>query len=287
MIPIALIRHGPTDWNAEHRLQGRADRPLSDEGRAKVSGWKVPAAYKSYDWVASPLSRAQQTAELLALNILRLEPGIVEMDWGDWEGHTRTELDEIYGDEVSKRAALGLDLRPHNGESPRDVRDRVADWARTIANSGTQKFMQSLSGDAQKDSQLIGQFGVGFYSSFIVAHKVEVTTRRAGLKREEGVRWVAEGKNDYTLESVDWLQRGTQIVLHLRDEADEVLNAYRLRSIVNKYSDHISLPIVMDKDIEGEEGTEPTVEEETVNSATALWTRSKRSIKKAEYEEVD
>ena len=137
MIPIALIRHGPTDWNAEHRLQGRADRPLSDEGRAKVSGWKVPAAYKSYDWVASPLSRAQQTAELLALNILRLEPGIVEMDWGDWEGHTRTELDEIYGDEVSKRAALGLDLRPHNGESPRDVRDRVAAWARTIADSGT------------------------------------------------------------------------------------------------------------------------------------------------------
>ena len=137
MIPIALIRHGPTDWNAEHRLQGRADRPLSDEGRAKVSGWKVPAAYKSYDWVASPLSRAQQTAELLALDILRLEPDIVEMDWGDWEGHTRTELDEIYGDEVSKRAALGLDLRPHNGESPRDVRDRVADWARTIANSGT------------------------------------------------------------------------------------------------------------------------------------------------------
>ena len=137
MIPIALIRHGPTDWNAEHRLQGRADRPLSDEGRAKVSGWKVPAAYKSYDWVASPLSRAQQTAELLALNILRLEPDIVEMDWGDWEGHTRTELDEIYGDEVSKRAALGLDLRPHNGESPRDVRDRVAAWARAIADSGT------------------------------------------------------------------------------------------------------------------------------------------------------
>jgi broad specificity phosphatase PhoE len=136
MTPIALIRHGPTDWNADHRLQGHADRPLSDEGRAKVSEWTVPDSYKAFEWVSSPLSRARQTAELLTLDIVRLEPAIIEMDWGDWEGHTRTELDEIYGDEVSKRAALGLDLRPHNGESPRDVRERVAVWARDIAESG-------------------------------------------------------------------------------------------------------------------------------------------------------
>lgn len=136
MTPIALIRHGPTDWNGEHRLQGHADRPLSDEGREKVSGWAVPDSYKSFEWVTSPLSRARQTAELLSLDIVRQEPAIIEMDWGDWEGHTRTELDEIYGDEVSKRAALGLDLRPHNGESPRDVRDRVADWARRVAETG-------------------------------------------------------------------------------------------------------------------------------------------------------
>lgn len=136
MTPIALIRHGPTDWNAEKRLQGRTDRPLSDDGRSEVGAWRVPDEYRTFEWVASPLSRAQQTAELLALDIARLEPAVIEMDWGDWEGRTRTELDEIYGDEVEKRAALGLDLRPHNGESPRDVRERVAVWARTIASEG-------------------------------------------------------------------------------------------------------------------------------------------------------
>ena len=136
MTRIALIRHGPTDWNAEHRLQGRTDRPLSGEGRAKVAEWTVPDAYRSFEWVASPLSRARQTAEILSLDIARLEPAIIEMDWGAWEGHTRTELDEIYGEEVSIRAAKGLDLRPHDGESPRDVRDRVAAWAREIAAAG-------------------------------------------------------------------------------------------------------------------------------------------------------
>lgn len=135
--PIAFIRHGPTDWNAEHRLQGRTDRPLSEDGRAQVAGWKVPDAYRGFDWVASPLSRARQTAEILGIEVQRLETAIVEMDWGDWEGHTRAELDEIYGEEVAQRAALGLDLRPHNGESPRDVRARVAAWAREIAAGGT------------------------------------------------------------------------------------------------------------------------------------------------------
>lgn len=133
---IALIRHGPTDWNAEKRLQGHADRPLSEAGRAEVSGWRVPAEYRDFDWVASPLVRARETAELLSLDIARLEPAIVEMDWGDWEGHTRAELDAKYGDEVAARAALGLDLRPHNGESPRDVRARVAAWMREVAAAG-------------------------------------------------------------------------------------------------------------------------------------------------------
>ena len=136
MTQIALIRHGPTDWNAEHRLQGRNDRPLSDEGRTEVSGWRVPAEYRSFDWVSSPLIRAQHTAEILSIDIDRLEPAIIEMDWGAWEGHTRAELDEIYGEEVSLRAARGLDLRPHDGESPRDVRDRFAAWARDIAATG-------------------------------------------------------------------------------------------------------------------------------------------------------
>lgn len=136
MTPIALIRHGPTDWNAEHRLQGRIDRPLSDPGRAEVASWRVPPGYHGFDWVASPLVRARETAEMLGLPVSRIEPAVIEMDWGDWEGRTRPELDEIYGDEVERRTALGLDLRPHNGESPRDLRDRVAAWARGIAATG-------------------------------------------------------------------------------------------------------------------------------------------------------
>ena len=158
-------------------------------------------------------------------------------------------------------------------------REEIIDNLGTIAKSGTREFFESLTGDQSKDSQLIGQFGVGFYSSFIVAEKLEVISRRAGLGREEGVRWISEGKNDYSLETVDRPKRGTKIVLYLRDDAEEFLNAFRLRSIINKYSDHISIPIVMDKEGEDEKG------EETVNSATALWTRSKKDIKDEEYEE--
>jgi len=143
-------------------------------------------------------------------------------------------------------------------------REEVIENLGTIAKSGTRQFFESLTGDQSKDSQLIGQFGVGFYSAFIVSDRVEVVSRRAGTPREECVRWISEGKADYTLETVDRPKRGTKIVLHLRDEADEFLNAYRLRSIVHKYSDHISLPIVMDKEGEDEKG------EETINSATAL-----------------
>jgi molecular chaperone HtpG len=160
-------------------------------------------------------------------------------------------------------------------------RDEVIEHLGTIAKSGTRQFFESLTGDQSKDSQLIGQFGVGFYSSFIVADKVEVLSRRAGVSREEGVRWISEGKSDYTLETVDRPKRGTKIILHLRDEAEEFLNAHRLRATINKYSDHISLPIVMDKEGEGEDDKG----EETVNSATALWTRSKKDIKDEEYDE--
>lgn len=136
MTPIALIRHGPTDWNAERRLQGRADRPLSDAGRARVAGWSVPAEFRSFEWVTSPLARARETAEILGLAVARADDAVVEMDWGDWEGRTRPELDARYGAEVGRRAALGLDLRPHNGESPRDVRARFGDWARSVAEGG-------------------------------------------------------------------------------------------------------------------------------------------------------
>jgi len=171
-------------------------------------------------------------------------------------------------------------------------RDEVIENLGTIARSGTRQFFESLTGDQSKDSQLIGQFGVGFYSAFIVAEKVEVLSRRAGMAKEEGVRWISEGKADYSLESLELPKRGTKIVLHLRKEAKEFLNDNRLRGIINKYSDHISMPIVMDKKIpappvEGEEENkaEDQIVEETVNSATALWTRGKKDISDDEYNE--
>ena len=127
MISVAVIRHGPTDWNEQKRIQGRADRTLSPNGRERVAGWSVPGELGPLDWVVSPLTRAIETAELLGLTC-RPEPLLVEMDWGAWEGKTRDELIEHYGDEFENRAAKGLDLRPHGGESPREVRERVRRW---------------------------------------------------------------------------------------------------------------------------------------------------------------
>ncbi|MGH8247360.1 MAG: molecular chaperone HtpG, partial [Gammaproteobacteria bacterium] len=145
-----------------------------------------------------------------------------------------------------------------------------------IAKSGTRQFFSALTGDAARDSKLIGQFGVGFYSSFMVAEKVEVVTRRAGLARGEGVRWISAGRSDYTIETLDRPKRGTRVTLFLREGASEFLDGARLRGIIRKYSDHISLPIVMDAAGKGEE---------TVNSATALWTRNKKDIQDLEYRE--
>ena len=164
-------------------------------------------------------------------------------------------------------------------------RDEVIENLGTIAKSGTKQFFEALTGDQTKDSQLIGQFGVGFYSCFIVAKKVEVTTRRAGEVRAKGVRWISEGENDYSIETVDRAKRGTKVVLHLRDDADEFLNSYRLREIITKYSDHISFPIVMDKDNEDDDEKDNKTGEDTINSATALWTRNKKEIKDDEYNE--
>ncbi|MFL0802144.1 MAG: molecular chaperone HtpG [Agarilytica sp.] len=170
------------------------------------------------------------------------------------------------------------------------TRDEVIQNLGTIAKSGTAAFMESLSGDQQKDSQLIGQFGVGFYSAFIVAQKVEVFTRRAGAAADEGVHWESQGEAEYAIETVEKADRGTTIVLHLQAEQEEFADGWRLRSIIKKYSDHISLPIVMLKDAvpaaEGEEDKEPAApEDETVNTATALWTRSRSEISDEEYNE--
>ena len=169
-------------------------------------------------------------------------------------------------------------------------RDEVIENLGTIAKSGTKQFFESLTGDQTKDSQLIGQFGVGFYSCFIAAKKVEVITRRAGESRAKGVRWISEGENDYSIETVDRAKRGTKVVLHLREDADEFLNGYRLREIITKYSDHISFPIIMDKedikdDISDKDKDKIESGEDTVNSATALWIRNKKEIKNEEYNE--
>ncbi|MDQ6999387.1 MAG: molecular chaperone HtpG, partial [Mariprofundus sp.] len=164
-------------------------------------------------------------------------------------------------------------------------RDEVIDNIGTIARSGTKEFFGQLSGDQEKDAHLIGQFGVGFYSSFLVADKVTLTTRRAGLEKEHGVRWESTGDGEYELETVEKETRGTEITLHLREEADEFLDVWRLKSIIHKYADHIPFPIRMmgtpTPAAEGEE--EKPAEIETVNQASALWTRPKSELTDEDY----
>ena len=158
-------------------------------------------------------------------------------------------------------------------------RAEVVDNIGTIAKSGTRQFLASLTGDRAKDLRLIGQFGVGFYSTFIVADKVTLYTRRAGLGPEHGVRWESDGKGEYTLETIERPARGTEVVLHLREGEEEFLDPHRLRNIVHKYSDHITLPIRMRKEGEADGS------EEVVNRASALWARPRSEITAQEYEE--
>ncbi|MCF9034305.1 molecular chaperone HtpG [Acinetobacter nectaris] len=166
----------------------------------------------------------------------------------------------------------------------------------TIAKSGTKDFMSKLTGDQKSDAQLIGQFGVGFYSGFIVADKIVVESRRAGLEANEGVRWISGGTGDFEVQDIHKASRGTDIILHLRDDAVEYLESYKVKQIINKYSDHISLPIEMQKEVwqeeEAAEGEEPkggqmvkTDEWEAINSASALWTRSKNDVTEEQYVE--
>ena len=165
-------------------------------------------------------------------------------------------------------------------------RDEVIDNIGTIAKSGTKAFLASITGDQKSDANLIGQFGVGFYSSFIVADEVTLRTRKAADATENGVEWVSKGKGEYDIKSIDKATRGTEIVLKLREGEDEFLNDWKLRSIITSYSDHIDFPVVMDKTTEAaEEGGETVVEEETVNQASALWIRSKSDISDEEYKD--
>ena len=156
----------------------------------------------------------------------------------------------------------------------------------TIARSGTAEFLQNLSGDQKKDSSLIGQFGVGFYSAFIVAERVEVFTRKAGTEAAAGVYWASEGNGEFDLGDITLEQRGTKIVLHLREDEKEFLQPFRIKSLVRKYSDHIAVPVmVLEETPAEEEGQEATSEWQQANTATALWTRSKSDISDEEYQE--
>ncbi|PUB74658.1 MAG: molecular chaperone HtpG [gamma proteobacterium symbiont of Ctena orbiculata] len=165
-------------------------------------------------------------------------------------------------------------------------RQEVSETIGSIASSGTRKFFESLSGDQTKDSELIGQFGVGFYSAFIVADKVTIVTRRAGLGTEHGVRWESQGEGSYTIENLDKPGRGTDVTLHLREDEKEFLESYRLRSVISKFSDHITIPVEMEKEYYGEDEEKPeTPEFERVNKGTALWMRNRSEISEEEYQE--
>lgn len=196
---------------------------------------------------------------------------------------------ELYGDDAALAIRVGFDAAARTVSiSDNGIgmsRAEAIEHLGTIAKSGTREFFSRLSGDQQKDAALIGQFGVGFYSSFIVADKVTVETRRAG--EAQGVRWESSGAGDFTVEDIELPKRGTHITLHLREGEDDFLNAWRIKSIIRKYSDHVALPILMKKEEWDAEKNETVVkdEEETVNQASALWTRSKSDITDEQYQE--
>lgn len=201
----------------------------------------------------------------------------------------------LYGDQPELEVRVSFDKAARTltitdtgiGMSEQEAIDNLG----TIAKSGTKAFMEKLSGDQKADSQLIGQFGVGFYSGFIVADKITVETRRAGAPASAGVRWISGGTGDFEIEQIERAQRGTSIILHLREDAEEFLNGYKLKQVISKYSDHISLPILMEKeewkDGENDQPGEmaKTGEWETVNKASALWTRAKKDITEEQYKE--
>ncbi|WP_412498843.1 molecular chaperone HtpG [Shewanella indica] len=199
---------------------------------------------------------------------------------GDGELRVRISTDKEKGTITIEDNGIGM------------TRDGVIEHLGTIAKSGTSEFFKNLSGDAAKDSQLIGQFGVGFYSAFIVADKVTVRTRAAGHKADEGVQWQSAGEGDFTVENIVKDSRGTEITLHLREEEKEFADDWRLRSIITKYSDHISIPVEMwqegSPESEGPDGEKIPATEgqwQVMNKATALWTRNKSEISDEEYQE--
>ncbi len=197
--------------------------------------------------------------------------------------------DALYEDDPNLRIRIWVDKEAgtltvaDNGIGM--TRDEVTETIGTIASSGTRKFLEKLTGNEEADAQLIGQFGVGFYSAFIVADKVTLTTRRAGFGKEHGVRWESTGEGGYTIETIEKPGRGTEVTLHLREDEKEFLEPWRLRQIIHKFSDHLPIPIEMPKEALDEEEKKEEAEWEQVNKGTALWMRNKSEISDEEYKE--
>jgi len=217
------------------------------------------------------VSNAADAADKLRFEALT-QPALLE---GDGELRVRVDFDADAHTVTIEDNGIGMSRA-----------DAIAHLG-TIAKSGTGEFLRQLSGDQKKDSQLIGQFGVGFYSAFIVADQVDVYSRRAGLAADEGVHWSSRGEGEFDVARIDRPERGTRIVLHLKDDEQGFADGWRLRGILKKYSDHIGLPIQMPKETPAAEGEEAAagVEWETVNRASALWTRPRTEIADAEYNE--
>lgn len=216
------------------------------------------------------ISNASDAADKLRFEALSA-PELLE---GDSELKIRISFDKEANTLTIEDNAIGMS------------RDDVVNHLGTIAKSGTAEFFKNLSGDAKKDSQLIGQFGVGFYSAFIVADKVEVWTRRAGLPASQGVLWSSQGEGEFDLSTVEKAERGSRIVLHLKSDESEFADGFRLRNIIKKYSDHVALPIELPKEASTEEADAPdNTEWEVINRASALWTRARTEIKDEEYQE--
>ncbi|UQX77175.1 molecular chaperone HtpG [Mannheimia haemolytica] len=215
------------------------------------------------------ISNASDAADKLRFKALS-EPALYE---GDGELRVRVSVDETLGTITITDNGIGM------------TREQVIDHLGTIAKSGTKEFLNALGTDQAKDSQLIGQFGVGFYSSFIVADKVTVKTRAAGVPAEQGVIWESAGEGDYTVADLEKKERGTEIILHLREDEKEFLNEWRLREIIGKYSDHIGLAVEIQTNEYDDEGKASGQKWEKINKAQALWTRSKNEISDEEYTE--
>ncbi|MDO9844701.1 molecular chaperone HtpG [Glaesserella parasuis] len=215
------------------------------------------------------ISNASDAADKLRFKALS-QP---ELYKGDGELRVRISIDEALGTITISDNGIGMS------------REQVIDHLGTIAKSGTKEFLNALGSDQAKDSQLIGQFGVGFYSSFIVADKVTVRTRAAGSDASQGVLWESAGEGDYTVADIEKAGRGTDVILHLRDDEKEFLSEWRLRDIIGKYSDHIGLAVEIQTKEYDDEGKETGTKWEKINKAQALWTRSKNEISDEEYKE--